>query len=180
MSLLTSLSIKRKITALFQDGSSKQNLGIPATVELLEDVQDIPVTVSGDEPSASELLRELAASANRKIVAAPDGLLLSLPVTEPVSTEPVQQPSPRTRRGDVSASQEPRIERRYQTLFPIFFNGSVQGQILSVFKARVTNPAKLVDYKNALANNDVTLGTKPLKKSLITKLIEMGIDPESE
>jgi hypothetical protein len=47
------LSIKRKITALFADGSSKQNLGIPSVVELLDGAPNCPVTVSEDAPEAS-------------------------------------------------------------------------------------------------------------------------------
>jgi hypothetical protein len=51
---------------------------------------------------------------------------------------------------------------------------------LSVYRARVANPQKVLDYKAALAAGDVTLGTKLLKKSLMAKLVEIGIDPKSE
>ena len=76
---LQSLSIKKKITALFADGSSRMNLGIPSVLELLDGVSDVPVEVSGDEPSASQLLKDLATSANRKITCAENGLVLTLP-----------------------------------------------------------------------------------------------------
>jgi hypothetical protein len=145
----------------------------------------MPVTVSGDEPSASELLRELAASANRRITSAENGLVLTLPVPEP-SNEPVagssevKPPIPRTRRGDLPASQEPKEERKYKTLSSIFFYGSTKGQILSVYRTRVANPQKVVDYRAALAAGDCTLGTKLLTKSLLAKLTEMNIDHEGE
>jgi hypothetical protein len=105
---------------------------------------------------------------------------VSQPAVEPGEPNPVTAPAsakPRTRRGDVSASKEPKAERKYQTLSSIFFYGSVQGQINSVHKARITNPQKVADFKSALAAGDVTLGVKPLKKSLQAKLVEIGIDP---
>jgi hypothetical protein len=183
MSILSSLSIKRKITAIFEDGSSKMNLGIPTVLELLEGMSDVPVEVSGDAPDASQILRDLAVQANRKITAAPDGLILTLPITEPEPVvEPVMStaPKPRTTRGDVHPSHAPKFERKYATLSSIFFFGSIKGQINSVFKTRVANPAKVEDYKAALAAGDVNLGTRPLTKSLTAKLVEMGMDPEAE
>jgi hypothetical protein len=65
---------------------------------------------------------------------------------------------------------------KYATLGTIFFRGSIAGQIKSVFKTRETNPAKLVDYRRALANGDCTLGTEPLPQSLVTKLKVLGIE----
>jgi hypothetical protein len=165
------------------------------TVELLDVKHDVPVQVSGDEPSASALLKDLAAQANRKIVCAPDGLLLAVPDSEPVvepdraedeagfedrtvqaldAQQPARPPRPRTTRGDIHPSREPAFPRKYKTLASIFFNGSVEGQILSVYRTRIVNPAKVLDYKNALAAGDVTFGVKPLKKSLMAKLVEMG------
>jgi hypothetical protein len=207
MSQLQSLAIRKKISAFFKNGTSKQNLGIPATVELLAGAKDMPVTVSGDEPSASDLLRDLAAAANRKITCAENGLVLTLPVAEPTAPveeptppvepsqpadeagleertvqtfdaqQPARPPKPHTTRGDIPAGKEPAFVRKYPTLASIFFNGSVKGQINSVFKTRIANPQKVLDYKAALANGDVTLGTQMLKKSLTAKLVEMGIDP---
>jgi hypothetical protein len=152
---------------------------------MLDGVQDVPVTVAGDEPSASQLLKDLAASANRKITCAEDGLVLTLPVVaEPIVelpvTEPNAEPKPRTTRGDIHPSHAPKFERKYATLASIFFNGSVKGQILSVYKTRESNPAKVADYKAALAAGDVHLGTRPLTKSLTAKLVELGIDTEAE
>ncbi len=199
MSILQSLSIKRKITAVFRDGSSKMNLGIPATVEMLSGAEDIPVMVDGNEPSASQLLKDLAAQANRTVTCAPDGLLLTRPVREPVvapvedeagledrtiqgidAQQPAKPPKPRTTRGDIHPSQEPASPRKYKTLASIFFNGSVSGQINSVYKSRLSNPQKVLDYRDALVAGDVTLGTKALKKSLVIKLTELGIDPAGE
>jgi hypothetical protein len=65
--------------------------------------------------------------------------------------QPARPPKPRTRRGDLPASKEPKVERKYQTFSSIFFFGSVQGQINSVYKTRVANPQKVTDYKSALA-----------------------------
>jgi hypothetical protein len=57
---LQALSIKRKITALFADGSSKQNLGIPSVVELLDGAPN------WDAPEASQILEDLAAQRTAK------------------------------------------------------------------------------------------------------------------
>jgi hypothetical protein len=65
-------------------------------------------------------------------------------------------------------------------LYSIFFAGSVEGQVLSVYRARVINPQKVLDYRAALAAGDCSFGTKALKKSLVIKLNEMGIDHEGE
>jgi hypothetical protein len=180
MSILQSLAIRKKITAIFRDGTSKQNLVFRPRSNYSRTSKTFPFTVSGDEPSASELLRELAAQANRKITSAENGLVLTLPVTEPSAVEPVNLPIPRTRRGDLSASQEPKAERKYKNLSSIFFYGSVKGQINSVFKTRITNPQKVLDYRAALASGDCSLGTKPLTKSLRVKLTELNIDPAGE
>jgi hypothetical protein len=138
--------------------------------------------IAQDAPEASQILKDLAAQAHRKITCAPDGLVLTIPVAEPPITElavvePVA-PKARTTRGDIHPSHAPKIERKYVTLSSIFFIGSVKGQILSVYKARVANPQKVADYRAALANGDVHLGTRPLTKSLTAKLVEMGIDPD--
>jgi hypothetical protein len=65
---------------------------------------------------------------------------------------------------------------KYATLGTIFFRGSIAGQIKSVFKTRETNPAKVVEYRQALANEDCTLGTEPLPQSLVAKLKVLGIE----
>jgi hypothetical protein len=83
-------------------------------------------------------------------------------------------------RGDIHPSHAPKVERKYKTLFPIFFAGGVKGQILSAYRARVSNPQKVTDCRDALAARDCNFGTRPLTKSLTVKLIEMGIDPEAE
>jgi hypothetical protein len=146
----------------------------------LDGVENIPVEVSADVPDASNLLKDLAEQAHRKVTCAENGLILTRPGTEPSVAEPVNTPIPRTRRGDLPASKEPKIERKYAQLASIFFNGSTKWQINSVYKTRITNQAKVADYKAALAAGDCSLGVKPLTKSLLAKLTEMNIDPAGE
>jgi hypothetical protein len=57
-----------------------------------------------------------------------------------------------------------------------FLQGSLSGQIKSVFKSRETNPQKVTDFKRALANGDCTWDLRPLSKSLIAKLQTLGIE----
>jgi hypothetical protein len=100
------------------------------------------------------LLKDLAAQTHRRIASAPNGLILTPISIEPVAPvepsqpadedgvedqtiqvvdaqQPARPPKPRTTRGDVPASREPKFPRKYKTLASIFFNGSVQGQILT-------------------------------------------------
>jgi hypothetical protein len=57
-----------------------------------------------------------------------------------------------------------------------FLQGSLSGQIKSVFKSRETNPQKVTDFKLGLANGDCTWDLRPLSKSLIAKLQTLGIE----
>ena len=69
----------------------------------------------------------------------------------------------------------PRVARKYPTLSKTFFNGSPQGQILSVYKTRESNPQKVADFKAALENGDCTWGDTPFSKAVVEKARELGI-----
>ena len=75
----------------------------------------------------------------------------------------------------VNANQT-RTRDKYATLGTIFFNGSIAGQINSVSQTRETNPAKVMDYRQALANGDCTFGAEPLPQSLVAKSKVLGIE----
>ena len=99
-----------------------------------------------------------------------------MPVVEPVAevvAQSVAEPVEVIAQPEVTVAK---AVHRYATLGTIFFNGSIAGQIKSVFKARETNPAKVVDYRQALANGDCTLGAEPLPQSLVAKLKVLGIE----
>jgi hypothetical protein len=66
MSLLEKLSINKKITAFFVDGSSKMNLGIATVVDLLNGAERVPVQIAPVK-RAERLLTDLAESAGRTI-----------------------------------------------------------------------------------------------------------------
>ena len=75
----------------------------------------------------------------------------------------------------------PGVARKYPTLSKTFFNGSPQGQILSVYKTRESNPQKVADFKAALANGDCTWGDTPFPKAVFEKATELGIEvPEHQ
>jgi hypothetical protein len=74
----------------------------------------------------------------------------------------------------------PGVARKYPTLSKTFFNGSPQGQILSVYKTRSSNPQKVADFKAALENGDCTLGDTPFSKAVVEKAAALGIEvPEN-
>jgi len=58
----TTLIVRKKITARFEDGTTKQNLGIPSAVELVKDQPVIPVTVDKTDEQAMSIVRQLAAT----------------------------------------------------------------------------------------------------------------------
>jgi hypothetical protein len=68
------------------------------------------------------------------------------------------------------------VARKYPTLSKTFFNGSPQGQILSVYKTRESNPQKVADFKAALANGDCTWGDTPFPKAIVEKATALGIE----
>jgi hypothetical protein len=66
--------------------------------------------------------------------------------------------------------------RPNRALSTTFFKGSIAGQINSVFKTREITPLKVSDYKQALADGACTLGNVPLSKTLVVKLQTLGIE----
>ena len=179
MSLLEKLSINKKITAFFADGSQKMNLGVAAVVDLLKGTERVQVQIAPVQ-RASRLLKDLAESAGRTVEQAEEGVFLVQPVVEPVA-EVVAQSVAEAIAEQVEVIVQPEVtvvkaSHKYATLGTIFFRGSIAGQIKSVFKTRETNPAKVVDYRQALANGDCTLGAEPLPQSLVAKLKVLGIE----
>jgi hypothetical protein len=67
-------------------------------------------------------------------------------------------------------------DRKYQTLSVIFFKGSPEGQINSVYKTRETNPQKVLDFKAALEAGDCMIPAIR-SKAIRDKLREMEIMP---
>jgi hypothetical protein len=183
----TQLLVRKKITAIYADGSSKMNLGIATVVRMLKGSTNVPVEVAADA-AARKLLAELAASAGRTVERVSAGIFLTPPVAQPgedqqaipvapaapaVSAVPAG-PTPRRSRGNGKVKS--RVVRKYPTLSSTFFKGSTAGQINSVFKAREITPQKVTDFKLALANGDCTWDLLPLSKSLIAKLQTLGIE----
>lgn len=70
----------------------------------------------------------------------------------------------------------PRVARKYATLSATFFRGSCAGQILSVFKTCLENPAKVADFKSALAAGDCVFPVEPFPKAILEKAKALGID----
>jgi hypothetical protein len=178
---LTQLLVRKKITAIYADGSAKMNLGIATVVRMLKEATNVPVEVAADR-AARKLLDELAASAGRTVERASAGTFLTSPAKQPdrepqavpvVQTDPVG-PKPRRTRGNGKVKS--RVVRKYPTLSSTFFKGSTAGQINSVFKAREITPQKVTDFKLALANGDCTWDLLPLSKSLIAKLQTLDIE----
>jgi hypothetical protein len=179
MTILEKLAINRKITAFFADGSQKMNLGIATVVDLLNGAERVPVEIAPLQ-RASRLLTDLAESAGRTVEQSEEGVFLVQPVVEPVR-EVATESVAKTISEPVQVMVHPEVTvvkapHKYATLGTIFFRGSIAGQIKSVFKTRETNPAKVVDYRQALANGDCTLGTEPLPQSLVAKLKVLGIE----
>ena len=179
MSLLEKLAINKKITAFFADGSQKMNLSIATVVDLLNGAERVPVEIAPVQ-RASRLLTDLAESAGRTVEQAEEGVFLVRPMVEPIAegitqsaVEAIAEPVEVVVHPEVTVVKAP---HKYATLGTIFFRGSIAGQIKSVFKTRETNPAKVVDYRKALANGDCTLGTEPLPQSLVAKLKVLGIE----
>ena len=64
----TQLLVRKKITAIYADGSSKMNLGIATVVRMLKGATNVPVEVAADA-AARKLLAEVARSAGTMIPA---------------------------------------------------------------------------------------------------------------
>jgi hypothetical protein len=117
----TQLLVRKKITAIYADGSSKMNLGIATVVRMLKGSTNVPVEVAADA-AARKLLAELAASAGRTVERAAAGTFLTSPAKQPdrepqavpvVPTAPVG-PKPRRTRGNGKVKS--RAVRKYPTL----------------------------------------------------------------
>jgi hypothetical protein len=173
----TQLLVRKKITAIYADGSSRTNLCIATVVRMLKGATNVPVEVAADA-AARELLAELARSAGRTIERASAGIFLVQPSVEQraVPAAPAIPAGPKPRRTRGNGKVKPRALRKYPTLSTTFLQGSLIGQINSVFKSRETNPQKVTDFKLALANGDCTWDLRPLSKSLIAKLQTLGIE----
>jgi hypothetical protein len=181
----TRLLFRKKITAIYADGTAKMNLGIATVVRMLQGAANVPVEVAADA-AARKLLAELARSAGRTVERASAGIFLTPPINQPgVEQRAVQAvpaapavpagPTPRRTRGN-GGKRASKTVRQYAALTTTFFNGSIAGQINSVFKAREITPQKVRDYKQALADGACTLGNVSLSKSLVAKLQTLGIE----
>jgi hypothetical protein len=181
----TQLLVRKKITAVYADGSAKMNLGIATVVRMLKGATNVPVEVAADA-AARKLLAELARSAGRTVERASAGIFLTPPINQPgVEQRAVQAvpaapaapagPTPRRTRGN-GGKRASKTVRQYAALTTTFFKGSIAGQINSVFKAREITPQKVRDYKQALADGACTLGNVSLSKSLVAKLQTLGIE----
>jgi hypothetical protein len=62
----TQLLVRKKITAIYADGSAKMNLGIATVVRMLKEATNVPAEVAADA-AARKLLAELARSAGRTV-----------------------------------------------------------------------------------------------------------------
>jgi hypothetical protein len=184
MTILEKLAINKKITAFFADGSQKMNLGIATVVGLLNGIERVPVDVAPVK-RAERLLTDLAESSGRTIQKVEEGTFLAQSAMEPwvaspepdlaVVEAPVEVAQPEVEVMAEPVATVPGVARKYPTLSKTFFNGSPQGQILSVYKTRESNPQKVEDFKAALACGDCTLPAEPLSKSLKEKIVALGI-----
>ena len=171
----TQLLVRKKITAIYADGSSKMNLSIATVVRMLKGATNVPVEVAADA-AARKLLDELAASAGRTVERASAGIFLTPSVVQPGVEQRAGPAGPKPRRTRGNGKVKPRAVRKYPTLSTTFLQGSLIGQIKAVFKSRETNPQKVTDFKLALANGDCTWDLLPLSQSLLAKLQTLGIE----
>ena len=120
----TQLLVRKKITAIYADGSSKMNLCIATVVRMLKGATNVPVEVAADA-AARKLLAELAASAGRTIERASAGIFLTPPVVQPgvdqraipaVPAAPAVPAGPKPRRTRGNGKVKPRAVRKYPTL----------------------------------------------------------------
>ena len=165
------------------------NLGVATVVDLLKGVEKVPVQIAPVK-RAERLLTDLAETSGRIVEKADDGVFLAQPavdaptveeiVTQPV-VEKIAQAEPAVLAGpEPAVAVKGKVVRKYPTLSRTFFNGSLRGQILSVYKTREINPEKISDFKAALAAGDITWGDTPLPKALVEKATALGIEvPEN-
>src|ERR1700732_3835573 len=96
----TRLLFRKKITAIYADGSSRMNLGSATVVRMLKGATNVPVEVAADA-AARKLLAELARSAGRCVERASAGIFLTPPVVQPGVDQrvvPVVPAGPKPRR----------------------------------------------------------------------------------
>jgi hypothetical protein len=138
----TQLLVRKKITAIYADGSSKMNLGIATVVRMLKGATNVPVEVAANA-AARKLLAELARSAGRTVERASAGIFLMPPVVQPgveqravpvVPAAPAVPvvpavpagPKPRRTRGN-GGKRASKTVRQYAALTTTFFKGSIAG-----------------------------------------------------
>jgi len=141
--------VRKKITAVFADGSSKMNLGIATVVRMLKGATNVPVEVAADA-AARKLLAELARSAGRTVERASAGFFLMPPVVQPgveqravpVVRVPAVPAGPKPRRTRGNGKVRSRVVRKYPTLSTTFFKGStaLQGVHRGPDQFRIQSP----------------------------------------
>jgi len=132
------------------------------------------------------LLTDLAETSGRIVEKAGEGVFLAqpavdAPIVEEIVTQPMVEEIAQAEPA-VMAEPEPavafkgKVVRKYPTLSRTFFNGSLRGQILSIYKTREINPEKVSDFKAAIAAGDITWGDMPLPKAIVEKATALGIE----
>jgi hypothetical protein len=76
---ISKLSINKKITAFFVDGSQKMNLGVAAVVDLLKGAERVQVQIAPVK-RAERLLTDLAETSGRIVEKADEGVFLAQPM----------------------------------------------------------------------------------------------------
>lgn len=180
MSLLEKLSINKKITAIFADGTQKMNLGVKSVVDLLNGADRVPVEIAPVQ-RATRLLTNLAESAGRTVQTVEEGVFLVQPGVEvselaPEVDQEIVQSEVESVVVEPKLVKTTKVPRKYATLSKTFFNGSSLGQVLSIYKTRETNPAKWADYRAAVVNGDCVLPTGPFSKSVAEKMKALGFN----
>jgi hypothetical protein len=137
----TQLLVRRKITAIYANGSSKMNLGIAIVVRMLKGATSVPVEVAANA-AARELLAELARSAGRAVERSSAGLFLAPPVVQPgvgqraVPVVPVVPAVPKPRRTRGNGKVKPRSRAQV----PHLVYDVLQGVNRGPDQLRVQNP----------------------------------------
>lgn len=82
---VASLSFKKKITAVFADGSRKQNLGVSSVLELLSGVDKIAIDIDPEIDTASALYNEVEIASGLKTLTVGNDLFLVRSIQEDVA-----------------------------------------------------------------------------------------------
>jgi hypothetical protein len=132
MSLLEKLSINKKITAFFADGSQRMNLGVGTVVDLLKNTERVAVQIAPVK-RAERLLTDFAKSAGRTIQKVEDSTFLAQsasPEPEPAVVEaPVEVAQPEAEVVAQPVATVPGVTRKYPTLSKTFFNGGLRSWV---------------------------------------------------